>query len=117
MCKQHYYGDIKPLKINEIKLGMSAVSTEGKITDKSEPRSVRTRYGQRSVADIELEDETGKIKLSLWEQQIDEVNVGDTLNIDGAYVTEFNNQLQLNIPRSGVLEVKSKGTVDDTLRL
>jgi len=59
------------LKINEIKLGMSAVSTEGKVVAKSEPRSVRTRFGSRSVADAELEDETGTIKLSLWEQQID----------------------------------------------
>ena len=105
------------MKINEIKLGMSAVSTEGKIIAKSEPRSVRTRFGPRSVADAELEDETGTIKLSLWEQQIDLVGVGDTVKIDGAYVTEFSNQLQLSIPRSGVLEVKSKSTIDGTLEI
>ena len=105
------------MKINEIKLGMSVVSTERKIIAKSEPRSVHTRYGSRSVADAELEDETGTIKLSLWEQQIDIVGVGDTVKINGAYVTEFSNHLQLNIPRSGVLEVKSKGTIDDTLKI
>ena len=55
------------MKINEIKLGMSLVSTEGEIISKSEPRSVRTRYGPRSVADAELQDETGTINLSLWE--------------------------------------------------
>lgn len=105
------------MKINEIKLGMSVVSTEGKIIAKSEPRRVRTRYGPRSVADAELEDETGTINLSLWEQQIEIVDVGDIMKINGAYVTEFINQLQLNIPRSGVLEVKSKGTIDDTLKI
>ena len=115
VANQHYYGDIQLLKINEIKLGMSSVSTEGKIIAKSEPRSVRTRFGQRSVADVDLEDETGIIKLSLWEQQIDLVDVGYTVKISGAYITEFSNQLQLNIPRSGVLEVKSKGTIGDTL--
>jgi ssDNA-binding replication factor A large subunit len=45
------------------------------------------------------------------------VGVGDIVKIDGAYVTEFSNQLQLSIPRSGVLEVKSKGTIDDTLEI
>ena len=105
------------MKINEIKLGMSVVSMEGKIIAKSEPRSVRTRFGPRSVADAEIEDETGTIKLSLWEQQIEMVNVGDTVKINEAYVTQFCNQLQLNIPRSGVLEVKSKGTIDDTLEI
>ena len=105
------------MKINEIKLGISVVSMEGKIIAKSEPRSVRTRFGPRSVADAELEDETGTIKLSLWEQQIALVNVGDTVKINEAYVTEFSNQLQLNIPRPGVLEVKSKGTIDDILKI
>lgn len=79
------------MKINEIKLGMSVVSTEGKIRAKSEPRSVRTRYGPRFVADTKLEDETGTMNFSLWEQQIDVVNVGDTVRINGAYVTEFSN--------------------------
>ena len=92
------------------------VSTEGKIVAKSEPRSVRTRYGDRSVADARIEDETGTINLSLWEQQIDSVGVDDTVKITGAYITEFNNQLQLNIPRSGVLEVVSKGSIDDVLK-
>ena len=96
---------------------MSAVSTEGKIIEKSLPRSVRTKYGQRSVADAKLEDETGSVNLSLWEQQIDEVEVGDIVKINGAYVTEFSNQLQLNIPRSGVLEVTGKATMNDTLEL
>ncbi len=93
------------------------VSTEGKVIAKSEPRNVRTRYGPRSVADARLEDDTGVINLTLWEQQIDSVNVDDVVKITGAYVTEFSDQLQLNIPRSGVLEVKSKGSMDNTLQL
>lgn len=92
------------------------VSAEGKIVSKSEPRSVRTRYGDRSVADATLEDDTGTINMSLWEQQIDLVDIDDTVKITGAYITEFNNQLQLNIPRSGVLEVASKGSIDDVLK-
>ena len=105
------------MKIQEIKRGMSMVSTEGTIRAKSEPRRVQTRYGTRSVADVELEDDTGTIQLSLWEQQIDLVAVGDLVSINGAYVTEFRNQLQLSIPRTGVLDVKSKGQTDDTLEI
>ena len=96
---------------------MSGVSTEGKIISKSEPRRVRTRYGQRSVANATLEDETGTINLSLWEQQIDMVGFDDYVKIEGAYVTEFNNQLQLNIPRAGEIKITSKGTIDDILDL
>lgn len=94
------------MKINEIKRGMSGISTEGKVTEKSEPRTVNTRYGQRSVADATIEDDTGAIKMSLWQDQIDSVNIGDKVIVSGAYVTEFREQLQLNVPRSGKIEVE-----------
>ena len=103
-------GAIRVLKINEIEPGMNSVSMEGKIIEKSAPRSVNTRYGQRSVADVTLDDETGTINLSLWEQQIDFVNVGDRVSIKGVYVTEYRNVIQLNIPRSGTIEVLNTGT-------
>jgi replication factor A1 len=106
------------MKINEIKYGLSGVSIEGEITEKSEPRTVNTRYGQRSIADMTLKDETGTIKMSLWEEQIDRVNVGNNVSISGAYVTEFRNELQLNIPRSGKMEIKAEKPTEkyDTLR-
>jgi replication factor A1 len=100
------------MKISELKSGLSGVSVEGKITEKSMARRVNTRYGQRSVADTTLEDETGNIGLSLWEDQIDMVNEGDEVKVTGAYVTEFRNVLQLNIPRSGKLEVTRNSVLE-----
>ena len=93
------------MMINELKRGMSGISVEGRIVDISEPRRVQTRYGSRSVADATLEDETGSIKLSLWEEKIESVNTGDRIRTGEAYVTEFRNELQLNIPHSGKLEI------------
>jgi len=100
------------MKINEIKREMSGITVEGKIVDLSEPRRVRTRYGLRSVADATLQDETGSIKLSLWEEKIDSVNIGDKVKISGAYVTEFRNELQLSIPRSGKLETTEENILE-----
>jgi len=100
------------MKIEEIESGMNSISVEGKITDISEERRVRTRYGQRSVADATLEDDTGSIKLSLWEENITTVSIGDKVKINGAYVTEFRNQLQLNIPRSGKLEITKQNIIE-----
>lgn len=96
------------MKISEIQRGMSNVSIEGKIVDVSEVREVNTRYGRRSVADAIVEDDSGQIKISLWENQINSIRVGDKVSVSGAYVTEFRDVLQLNIPRSGKLEVLEK---------
>ena len=93
------------MKIGEIKIGMSNISLEAKVIDISEIREVMTRFGRRNVADALLEDDTGQIKMSLWQDQIDRVKVGDKVSVAGAFVTEFRGNLQLNVPRSGKIEV------------
>jgi len=84
---------------------MSNVSVEGEVVDKSEKREVMTKYGVREVARVLLEDDSGRINLTLWGKNIDQVSVGDRVRLEGAFVTEFRNELQLNVPRSGKIEV------------
>lgn len=93
------------MKIGELENGMSNVEIEAKVVDKSERRLVMTKYGRREVARVLLEDETGQINLTLWGRDIDLVEVGDKVKITGAFVTEFRDELQLNVPRSGRIEV------------
>lgn len=93
------------MKISEIKRGVNNIALTAKIVDKGEKREVNTKYGQRSVAEVTLEDDTGQISLSLWEEKIDSVKIGDTVSLEGGYVTEFRDKVQLNLPRNGKLEV------------
>ncbi|MEM5815300.1 MAG: OB-fold nucleic acid binding domain-containing protein [Candidatus Aenigmatarchaeota archaeon] len=92
------------MKIKQIKAGMNNIELEAKVIEKFEERTVLTRYGEKRVAHIILEDESGKIKASLWEDQIDKFNVGDKIKISGAYSTEFRKNIQLNIPKKGKIE-------------
>jgi len=96
------------MKIADIKVGMSGINLQAKVVEIGESRDVNTKYGVKSVADAILEDETGQIKLSLWEDNIEAISVGDVLDLKGAYVTQFRNTLQLNIPRSGKLDKAEK---------
>jgi ssDNA-binding replication factor A large subunit len=43
---------------------------------------------------------------------IDQVSVGDKVKAEGAYVTEFRGHLQLNIPRSGKLEITEANVLE-----
>ena len=96
------------MKINEITRGASNIVLKARVVDKGEKREVNTKYGRKSVADFTLEDETGQINLSLWEEKIDQVRVGDTLSIEGGYITEFRDKMQLNLPRSGKIEISNE---------
>lgn len=93
------------MKISDIGRGTSGIAIEAKVIDISEPRDVQTRYGKKNVADATLEDDSGQISLTLWEEKINSISIGDVIRITGAFVTSFRDKLQLNIPRNGNIEI------------
>jgi replication factor A1 len=88
---------------------MKRVNITAQIVEISEPREVVTRFGENHrVATAIITDETGKIKLSLWDSNIDQVSIGDNIQIENGYVTTFQNEDQLNVGRFGKLTVLEK---------
>jgi replication factor A1 len=96
------------LNVRDLRNGMRRVTVEAKVVEKGEPRQVRSRYKDETytVADVRIEDETGSIKLTLWNEQIDQVNVNNTVKIENGYVTSFKGEIQLNVGRYGTLTVE-----------
>jgi ssDNA-binding replication factor A large subunit len=98
--------DVLKVKICDIKEGDSEVNVEGEVTEKSYAREVRSRYGRvLMVADATLKDETGKIVLTLWNEQVRQVMVGDEVKIENGYAKSYRNVLQLSTGKYGKLTV------------
>ena len=95
------------LKINELRDGMRKVDIEANVVEKSDAREVRSRWNNETyvVADATIEDETGKITLTLWNEQVQQVNVGDRVKIENGYVKSFRDIPQLNSGKYGTLTV------------
>ena len=95
------------MKINELRDGMRKVDIEGNVIEKSDAREVRSRWTNETyqVADATLEDETGTITLTLWNEQVTQVNVGDRVKIENGYIKSFRDVLQLNSGKYGTLTV------------
>jgi replication factor A1 len=87
---------------------MKRVNVEGKVIEKTDTREVRSRYKDETynVANVIIEDETGTIKLTLWNEQIDQVKVNDKVKVENGYVTSFRGEIQLNVGRFGQLTVE-----------
>ena len=102
----HRLKDVYKVKINEIKDGDNEINVEGEITEKTYAREVRSKYGQiLMVADATLKDETGKITLTLWNEQVKQVMVGNKIKIENGYAKSFRNILQLSTGKYGKLTV------------
>jgi replication factor A1 len=86
---------------------MRRVDVEAKVIEKSETREVRSRYSNETyrVADSTIKDDTGTVKLTLWNEQIDQVNVDDTVRIENGYIKSFRGEIQLNVGRYGTLTI------------
>ena len=96
------------MKIKDLQDGMKRVSIEAKVTEKSDPREVTSRFKDQTlkVADAIIADETGQIKLTLWNEQIDKVNVDNMVKVENGYVSSFRGEIQLNVGKFGKLTVE-----------
>jgi len=93
--------------INQLRSGMTRLDkVEGTIENISEPRTVNLKAGgQAQVVDAVLKDETGQIKLTLWDAQIKMVKPGSKVSIENGYINSFKGENSLNVGKYGKLNV------------
>lgn len=98
-----------PTKICDLTVGMKGVDVRGKVESKSNTMEVYSRFGNKvnRVANAIISDKSGSVKLILWNEQIDSVRVGDTVQIDNGHITMFRGEKQLNVgKRTGKLNIE-----------
>jgi replication factor A1 len=97
--------------IRDLRSGMTQIRLKAKVLEIPKPNLVYTRYGnQASVTNALIADETGTIRLCLWNEQIDSISTGDTIQIENARTSTFKGQRQLNIGRTGLLSCVGEST-------
>jgi hypothetical protein len=90
--------------IRDLRTGMNHVNLKAKVLEVTKPRQVFTRYGNyASLAKAVMADGTGKIKLCLWNDQIDSISAGDTVQIENARTSTFRGERQLSLGKNGTL--------------
>lgn len=93
------------MAINELKAGQGNATVEGEITEVTPARTFE-KFGKTGrVANAVLKDDTGKVKISLWNDQVDQIKTGMHIRITNGYVNEWNGELQLTTGKFGKLEV------------
>jgi replication factor A1 len=93
-------------KVGELTPQSRAVNITAKVVSKTEIREIPMgRDGSaHKVSDALVGDETGVVYLTLWDDNIEKVNDGDSIRIENGYVTLFKGNIRLNIGKYGKLE-------------
>lgn len=94
------------VKVSELGPYSKQVNTTVKVVQKGEARETVSRQDGTShrVLDALVGDESGAIYMTLWDENIDKVNEGDSVNVKNGYVRPFKGSMRLNIGRYGSLE-------------
>jgi replication factor A1 len=93
-------------KIKDLRAGMKKVNLRVKVLEFPEPNVVYTRSRiEARIANILVGDETGTIRMSLWNEQVNMVSKDDVIEIENGEVANYRGELQLRIGRSGNLNV------------
>jgi replication factor A1 len=97
--------------IRDLRVGMKKIRLKAKVLEIPRPKLVFTRFGNyATVANASVTDETGTVKLCLWNEQISAVSVGDTVVIENASMSMYRGEPQLRIGRKGTINVVEKQT-------
>ena len=93
------------VKIADLTNDMKEVTIEVEVVDIPKYNTITTRFGNEVyVVDITVKDDTGKIQLTLWNEDINKVNrVGSWFVIENGFTNSFHGEVKLNVGRQGKL--------------
>lgn len=103
------------MQIKDLQPRTGKVELTAQVLNKESSREVNKPNFSGKVCNATLKDETGQIKLTLWNEQVDQVNEGDTIKISNGYVSEWQGEMQLSTGKFGKLEVVGKGAATTTV--
>ncbi len=93
------------MKIKDLKRGGFEGSIEGEITELEEVKEIQGRFGNKlTVANGTLTDDSGEIKIALWNEDTAAYSKGDKIRISDGWVSEFQEELKVSPGRNGKIE-------------
>lgn len=93
------------MKVKDIAPNMSFPEIDVEVAS-VEPERQFEKFGKTGrVANAIVKDDTGEIKMTLWNEEIDKIKPGMKLKISKGYCKEWNGERQISIGKFGSFEV------------
>ncbi len=100
------------MKIKEIKANSGNIEIIAEVVKKEEPRTFEKFGKSGKVCNAVLKDASGEVKLTLWNEDIDKVKVGDKVKLENGWCSEFKGEKQVSTGKFGKIEVVSAAVAE-----
>jgi replication factor A1 len=96
------------MAIKDLQPRMGNVELTATVSDKGAVREFN-KFGKTGrVCNATLKDDTGTVSMTLWNDDVDKVEVGDKIQISNGWVGEYQGEMQLSTGKFGQLKVLEK---------
>lgn len=95
------------MNLKDVRLsGLRNVNVQGVVLETPKVRQVTTKAGELcQVADILIGDETGECRLTLWNEDLAKVELGNRVTVEYGYTTQYKGEVFLQVGKFGKLTV------------
>ena len=104
------------VEAGKVSAGASDVTVVGRVLETSEPRTFDRDDGEGKVANIVVGDETGWVRVALWDDRADDVSSlgsGDVVRVRDGYARERDGGVEVNVGSRGNVERVKEEELDD----
>ena len=96
------------MELKDIKPNSGKIDVVVHVVTKESPRTF-DKFGKKGkVCNALVQDETGKVTLTLWNEDVDKVSVGDKVHVENGWCSEYKGEKQLSAGKFGKIEVVGK---------
>ncbi|MFH1400689.1 MAG: SOSS complex subunit B family protein [Nanoarchaeota archaeon] len=93
------------MKTTELKVKSNFDFLELEIVEKGDAREFQKFGNPGKVCNAKGKDEAGSVSITLWNEQVDQVQVGQKVRIDNGFVSEWQGEKQVSTGRGGTIKV------------
>ena len=97
------------MEIKDLQARQGQVDLVAQVTEKGDVREFE-KFGKKGrVCNAKIKDATGDMTITLWNEQIEQVNVGNKIHVINGWVSEWQGEKQLSTGKFGQLEIVEGG--------
>jgi replication factor A1 len=92
------------MEIKDLKPNSSVDALTAEVVSVDEPREFTNFRGSGRVANAVLKDKTGEVKLTLWNEQVDQVTPSSKVVVENGWCKEYRGELQVSTGKFGKIK-------------
>jgi len=96
------------MEIKDLQSNQGNIDLVLTVIEKGDARTFEKFGKQGRVCSIKAKDDSGEIKMTLWNEDVDKVNQGDKIHLKNGWCSEYQGEKQISSGKFGEIEVLEK---------